>query len=197
MSTKETVLKVVLENFPTLGRAPATPELTEMLETLEMAEVSQALVELERDDAIVREEGTGRIIAAYPYSDIETSHCVIFGDGVNVWAMCALDALGIHFMTKKNIIIESTCPQSGTQIKLRLENGQVTSLEPAEVTVWLAERKSGEKYDAITSCPGTNFFSSREALRDWKQQAGELKGQQLSLLDAIERSIRVFGHLLK
>ncbi len=197
MSTKETVLKAVLENFPTLGRAPTIPELTEMLETLEMAEVSQALVGLERDDAIVREERMGRIITAYPYSDTETSHCVAFDDGVKVWAMCALDALGIHFMTGKNIIVESTCPHSGTQIKIRLENGRVTSVKPAEVTVWLAEKKPGEKYNAITSCPGTNFFSSRETLHDWKQQAEELNGQQLSLLDAIERSIRVFGHLLK
>jgi DNA-binding transcriptional regulator YhcF (GntR family) len=193
MNHKEQVHREILRRFPLQGRAPTVEELADVLGHLNVAEVHQAIEELERDDAIFRDKGSGAILAAYPYSSRQTTHSVTFADGSKVWAMCAIDALGIHFMTEQDITINSVSPQSGLPIEIRMEGGRVSHVEPTDVVVWCAPRKNGERHDAVTSCPGTNFYSSVDAHADGKQKTGEKTGQWLSLSDAIKRSIKSFG----
>jgi hypothetical protein len=190
------IYRMILTEFPRLGRGPTVDELHELLKHLNLADILNALDELEQEDAIVRDYEDGRIVAAYPYSSSETPHRVTFDNGTKVWAMCAIDALGIHFMTGQDITIDSTSPQSGLPVKIRMESGKALNVEPSDVVVWFAAKKKGELHDAVTSCPGTNFYSRGEALWECKQKAGEKNGELLSLSDAIERSNRIFGNLL-
>jgi DNA-binding transcriptional regulator YhcF (GntR family) len=197
MKPMKMVLQAILEKFPSLGKAPTIDELSEMLKTLNITEISNALDELEREDAIFRDKKNGKIIAAYPYSSIRTQHRVTFVDGTKVWAMCAIDALGIHFMTGRDITIESVSPLSDLPIKIRLEKGQIAYVDPPEVIVWNTEKGPDEIHYAITSCLCTNFFSSGEILKEWRQHTEGIKGTALSLPDAIKQSKKSFGDLLK
>lgn len=192
MIYKEQVHREILREFPLCGRAPTVDELAEILGHMSVIDIHQALDELERDDAVFREEGRDEIVAAYPYSSRPTTHSVTFADGSKVWAMCAIDALGIHFMTGQNIAIDSIAAQSGLPIRIELKRGKVFRVEPSDVVVWRTARRSSETHDAITCCPGTNFFIPGGRERPKGEETGEL----ISLPDAIERSINIFGDLL-
>jgi hypothetical protein len=193
---KKQVHRQILKQFPLLGRPPTIEELTETLKHLSVADIHQALDELEKEDAIFIDHEHDRIVAAYPYSPSKTSHTVSLDDGTKVWAMCAIDALGIHFMTNQDITIDSVSLQSGRAIRIRLEKGRVTQVEPSNIAVWRAARKGSEMHDAITSCPGTNFIILAEVPEQSEQIKDNKNGEVISLSDAIKRSIDLFGSLL-
>jgi len=194
---KSIVLKAILESFPLNGKAPSKWELAQILGLSDIAEVTSYLDELERDDAILRDKRTGEIIVAYPYSSGETRHRVTVAERMNVWAMCAIDALGIHFMVRKDTRIESTCPQLGIPIIIHLHKGGVSSVEPSTTVVWRTDKRADECHDATTCCPGTNFFSSCEALEQWKRRRRDASGEFFTLQRAVARGQALFGHLLQ
>jgi hypothetical protein len=171
-------------------------ELAQLLEIPDTGRLRGSLDELEKEDAIFRERETGRIVAAYPYSSVRTPHQVSFTDGTKVWAMCAIDALGIHFMVGQDITIETVSPRSGVPITIRMADGRVSSVEPRDVVVWRTDRRPQEAHDATTCCPGTNFFSSKDVLEEWRRETGEIDGEVLSLPEAAKRGEIIFGRLL-
>jgi hypothetical protein len=73
----------------------------------------QALGVLAAADLVHIDPASGTISVAYPFSGRPTPHRVQFDDGIQVWAMCALDALGIPQMTRRDAQISSTDPASG------------------------------------------------------------------------------------
>ncbi len=196
MSIKKQVHREIIREFPIRGRALTIDELAEILKHLSVADIRQALNDLEKEDAIFRDHKDGEIVAVYPYSPSKTKHRVTFDDGTKVWAMCAIDALGIHFMTKQDITIDSVSQQSGYAIRIRLEKGKVSQVEPSEIAVWNITKRKGERHDAITSCPGTNFIIHGETPGQCEQSNDMNNGELISLSDAIKKSIRFFGNLM-
>jgi len=194
---KSKVLKAILESFPLHGRSLSKKALAQILRVSDITEVTRCLEELEKDDAIVRDNRTGEIIVAYPYSYAETRHRVTIAGRTNIWAMCAIDALGIHFMVRKDTTIESTCPQLGIPITIHLHRGDVSFVEPSTTVVWRTDKRADECHDATTCCPGTNFFSSCEALEQWKSRTREVGGELFTLQRATARGQSLFGHLLQ
>ncbi len=194
---KSKVLRAILESFPLQGKAPSNKELAKILRVSDMVEVTRCLDELEKDDAVLRDKRTGEIIVAYPYSSAETRHRVTIAGRKKIWAMCAIDALGIHFMVGKDTAIESACPQLGTPIIIHFHAGGVSFVDPSTTVVWLNDKRAGECHDATTCCPGTNFFSSPEALEQWKSRRRKASGELYTLQRAMERGRNLFGHLLQ
>jgi hypothetical protein len=195
--TKRRVHQAALQAFPRLGRAPTVAELLEILATNEVSELRSVLADLERQDSIVRSESTGEITVVYPYSAAPTRHRVILPSGASFYCMCAVDALGTHFMLRKSTVVESVCPQRGLPIRIRLDDGVVSSLEPPEVVVWRTPRRPGEAHDATTCCRGTNFFSSRRAVDEWRRAQGGAEGQVLLVSEAAARGKAIFACLIE
>ena len=75
-----------------------------------------ALAALAAADLVHTDPATGSISIAYPFSGRPTPHRVELAGGPTVSAMCALDALGIPQMTRRDARISSTDPTSGQQI---------------------------------------------------------------------------------
>ena len=70
-----------------------------------------ALRRLAREDLVHHDPATGAILVAYPFSGRSTAHQVRF-DGREVYAMCAIDALGIAPMLDEAVEIASFDPLS-------------------------------------------------------------------------------------
>src|SRR5262245_17244621 len=106
------VHRAILLGFATAGAAPDRMALDRQTAG---RDATAALGELHELD-VVRLDDNGDVRAAYPFSAVPTAHLVTIDDGPRVYAMCAIDALGIAAMLGRRITIASTDPVAGTDI---------------------------------------------------------------------------------
>lgn len=157
--------------------------------------VHQTIEKLQKFDIIVRNRD--QIIAAYPFSASETHHKVIFEDGREVFALCATDALGIHFMLHKDITVLSRCLECEKEIRITIKNGKINSCNSKRITEFESSIERGI-CTAKTLCPFISFFCSNEHLEKWKEKNPEYRsGRVYSIDEALEHSKIIFGELLK
>ena len=127
---EDEIRRHILREFARRGRAPALTEIAETLKT-SLSTVKEAVEKLENADILLTEGE--EIVSAYPFSALKTSHRVVFEDGRGVYALCATDALGVHFMLGKGITVLSLCPCCGRELKIELRDGKIASCEPHEI----------------------------------------------------------------
>ncbi len=111
----------LLGSFLTELGPPAHGEMAEVAAELDL-DVQAAQVALAAD-TIHTDPATGRVTVADPFSGRPTPHRVELADGAAVQAMCALDALGIPPMTRRDGQITSTDPTSGQPITAEVRGG--------------------------------------------------------------------------
>jgi hypothetical protein len=147
-----------------LGFAQGRPPRAQDLEAWTRSPGTAAgLAELERRDAIARHPASGDVIVAYPFSGRPTPHEVEFvDDGTRVFAMCAIDALGIPFMLGRSVRIASRDPATGEPIALAIAPD--ASLPETDVVVRVATAGDGRSCDCL--CPHVEFLSRRPAGED-------------------------------
>lgn len=189
------IRKCILKEFARNGNPPTADEIMEGLGLPSMDIVNRAIEKLEASDILSR---TGeKIIFAYPFSALETNHKVIFKDGHWVFALCATDALGIHFMLNENIAVVSKCPECGSEIRIVVREGHIDSQDPQDIVEFVSERERG-KCTAETYCPFMNFFCSGDHVEKWREKNPEYgKGEIYSLNEALEGGKIIFGDFLK
>jgi len=187
------VYKFILNEY-TDGKVPTLKSISEAFKVNTKQNLEEILRKLQGNDLLtVKGE---EIINAYPYSSIETPHKVIFEDNKEVYALCATDSIGIHFMTKNNIKIESICPQCGKKIKVQVKDGAISTGNGHEIIEFISYQNRGLN-TAENLCPLLNFFCSIDHLKKWKKENPELKrGMVLNLQEALELSKKVFGDLI-
>ena len=81
-------------------------------------------------------DGEGDIAAAYPLSVRPTRHRVTLGRSKPVYALCAVDALGVSAVFGVSAAIEARCPHCERLICLAVANGEVVRREPASTVLW-------------------------------------------------------------
>jgi hypothetical protein len=116
------VQQAVLRAFAATGSPPPVVELQAAAGAWGVS-AAEVVTELASDDFLCVDE-EGRITVAYPFSTAPTEHLVEIGDGPRVWAMCAIDALGIPVMLGRDAVITSTDPASGQAIRVEFVNGR-------------------------------------------------------------------------
>jgi hypothetical protein len=121
------------------------------------------LAELEQRDLIGRDTVTGDVVVAYPFSARETPHVVqLADDGTRVYAMCAIDALGIPAMLGREARISSRDPDTGEPIELDISpDGPAPA---SDVVVRVRTVGSGKSCDCL--CPYVEFLARRPASED-------------------------------
>lgn len=189
---EKAVQQAILRGFATTGRPPAASDLDP--ETAGTGRGSQeVLFSLHEVDAI-RLAPDGQIAVAYPFSAVPTRHRVRIGDGVEVYAMCAIDALGISSMVDQDTAITSVDVTSGRPITVATRDGH-TSWEPATAVVFIGA-DSGGGPSADCCCDYLNFFTGHDAAQAWARGHPDVPGQILDQAEAEELATRLFGHLL-
>jgi alkylmercury lyase len=97
--------RAVLRAFLETGHAPHAADLPRPVGI----DRDEALALLHRLD-LVHLDRAGQVVAAYPFSGRPTAHSVRLDDGPPLHAMCALDAVGIPLMARRDAVIVSADP---------------------------------------------------------------------------------------
>lgn len=192
---EDEIRKHILREFAKNGRPPLPKDIMEGLKLSSLDAVHQAIEKLQKFD-IITIKGN-EIISAYPFSAMKTHHKVIFDDGNEVHALCATDALGIHFMLGKDITILSRCPGCEKEIGIVVKDGRIGSCNPEGTIEFVSNRERGG-CTAETLCPFINFFCSSKDLEEWRRKNPEFtQGEIYSLEEALEHGKTIFGNFLR
>jgi hypothetical protein len=173
-------------------------------------DVDGLLAEL-HDHDVIRLDETGRVVAAYPFSGIPTAHTVRVDGGPTVYAMCAIDALGIADTLGRDTIITSTDPTNGHEIRIE-RHGPNTVWTPDTAVVVVGsttppplgdgccpppgDLAAGVPPAAERCCATMNFFTSTDTARKWLDTRPDVTGVVLGQGQAARLGADIFGHLL-
>jgi hypothetical protein len=110
--------------------------------------------------------------------------------------MCALDALGIPQMTRRDARISSADPTGGQPITIEVRGG-AWRFEPA-TTVVLVATAAGGVCGAVADCccPHINFHADPQQAEAYLQAHPGMTGQLLGQPEAVETARGIFGGLL-
>jgi hypothetical protein len=186
----------ILRTFAATGYPPRAGDLDTLIvdSGRDVEDVLRALHEI---DAI-RLTPDGRIAVAYPFSAFPTRHRVRLGAGldtVEVFAMCAIDALGISPMLGgATTRIDSVDPITGLPVTVTAVAGRTRWAPPTAVVFVGADPAGGPSADCC--CDYLNFFSGTDAATTWMRAHPHVPGLVLGPGDAEALAARLFGPLL-
>ncbi|MFB0565619.1 MAG: organomercurial lyase [Candidatus Aminicenantaceae bacterium] len=179
-SEKE-VLRFILNFVLKSGKAPTPKRIGDTLKR-PSKDIIRTLDELEGKDLLLRRKGTQEIVSIYPFSLEATPHQLFLEKGKRLFAMCAVDALGMPAMFKRDVRIGSRCGKCKHNITVEIRNEDIVSKSHPGIMIWRAGSQDSLP-DAETCCPKINFFCSKEHVEEWKAKNPELvkSGQAVPL----------------
>ena len=186
------------------------------------------LARMASEDLVQRDPSTGAIRAAYPFSGIPTAHRVtLLADShastdpsadtpVELYAMCALDALGIPLMLGRDVLVTSVDALTGEAVHVAMRQVHTTQVSPDVVgdsnglAGWTASWEPStavvfarpEEHEceggvaAGSCCPLTNFFVTKEHAERWAAAHGSAEDVILSHDEALWRAHTLFVGVL-
>jgi hypothetical protein len=174
----------ILSQSPILGRIPSIEDIQKAFSKFSNEKMNEILGKLDRLDVIHLDDDKSNIMAAYPFSGSKTSYLITLkGDKYrNIFAMCAIDALGICFMFDCDVVIKSSCHHCDDEVEMEIKNNEIISLKPEDVVVWCDMEYSG--CAATSFCRNINFFSSRKHFSEWQKGRKKRKGHLLKIQEA-------------
>jgi hypothetical protein len=156
-----------------------------------------ALAALAAADLVHTDPATGSIAVAYPFSGRPTPYRVELAGGPAVFAMCAVDALGIPQMLRRDGRINSVDPTSGQPITVEVHAG-VWRFEPATTVVLSGRTAAGDACDTAAEwcCPYLNFHTDPEAADAYRRAHPGMTATVFGQVKAVKAAGRAFGGLL-
>jgi len=151
------------------------------------------LKELDKNDLIVLDKDTNKIIGAYPLSLKKTAHHV-FLENTDLYAMCAFDAISIAPVFNVSTIVKSHCHITNEKIELRQNGHEVQSAEPSE-DIYI-----GIKWQQTGSCAATSlcmemvFLKDKDVATSWMESDENINIFPLN--EALEFSVSYFKPLI-
>lgn len=85
-----------------------------------------------RDKNALAIEEDGSVSSIYPVSAKPSRHLVSLADGRTVYCMCAIDALGCAYTFDQDIVINSSCSNSGVAIRIEIKDKKIVSAFPCK-----------------------------------------------------------------
>jgi Alkylmercury lyase len=185
----------LLAGFLTGGGPPEPAAVADIAVELGL-DPDQGLGALAAADLVHRDPASGTIGVAYPFSGRPTAHQVELAGGPTVSAMCALDALGIPQMVRRDGRIRAIDPVSGQPVTVQVQRG-AWRWEPA-TTVVLVATAASEVCGAVADCccPHINFHTAPLHAQTYLQAHPGMTGKLLGQADAVATARHIFGGLL-
>ncbi|MGC4940014.1 alkylmercury lyase family protein [Kribbella sp. DT2] len=193
---EKAVHQAILRAFVAAGVAPSGPDLDEVVAG--SGRITADVLSALHDADAIRLNADGQVAVAYPFSADPTRHRVHIADpdggGVDVYAMCAIDALGIAPMLGRDTRIESVDVTTGQPITVTTRNGR-TTWRPEQAVVFIgADAGGGPSADCC--CDYLNLFPDYAAAKAWTANHPSVAGQILNQADAEDLATRLFQPLL-
>ncbi|MGA5191613.1 organomercurial lyase [Streptomyces griseoincarnatus] len=186
------VHQAVLRHFAAVGQAPEPADLAAAAAEASRT-VADVLAELGREDFLTL-DADGQIRAAYPFSAVPTPQRLRLPSGVEAWAMCAIDALGVAAMLHQDIAVASSDPVDGRPITVTFTGGSAR-WEPPEAVVFVGQRAEAGPA-ATVCCDALNFFADSTTAEAWVRHHPEVHGRITSQAEALRIAEQTFGPLL-
>jgi hypothetical protein len=222
--------RAILLSFVAHSRAPSPDNVAELAHEFDVP-LASTLAHMAAQDLLQRDPASGQVRAAYPFSGVPTSHRVtLFADqsgehaeesAAQVYAMCALDALGVPLMLRRAALISSVDAHTGEAVSVVARPPATTldapaipaaewrvTWDPVSVVVYARPAEHEAEHDAGicqaegACCPVTNFFATRSAAQAWLSQrrllepSSTLDGHVLDQQEALERAHALFAGVL-
>ncbi len=73
---------------------------------------------------LVLQRDTGEVLMANPFSAVPTAF-LVRAVGVTYFGNCIWDAMGIPATLKQDAVIQASCADCGTAMRLEIENGEL------------------------------------------------------------------------
>lgn len=199
------VQQQVLRSFAASGHAP---EATALADTAARYGTTAAAVLAALHAGDYLQLGPdGQVRAAYPFSGVPTPHLVDIDGGPRVYAMCAIDALGMAAMLGIGVTITSADPGTGKEVTVTVRADGKTAWQPATAVVFDGRLTSAEACDPVPgaltvaasadSCCGyMNFFGTRASAAAWDAAHPGITGEILGQAAALRLGVDIFSGLL-
>jgi hypothetical protein len=196
----------VLRSFAATGLPPAAADLAAT--AARYATAAEAVLAILHTEDFLQLAADGQIRAAYPFSATPTPHLVDLAGRPRVYAMCAIDALGIAAMTHTPVTITSTDPYTGGPVTVTVSpDGETASWQPPAAVVFAGRHTSADccaapagstaiPGAAEVSCGYVNFFTSSASAVAWADAQPEVAGEVLGQAAALRLGTAIFGPLL-
>jgi mercuric reductase len=190
----QTMHRAILHHFIKAGQFPTAADLAIIL-ALPPAEIETKLTELAAM-CLYRDTVNGEILGAYPFSARPTAHRLHLLNGQEVYAMCAVDALGVSAMLEQPVSIYSHCAHCDEPISLEVRGETLATAHPSSVVVWY-QAASANCVPATAKCPGINFYCNPTHRVAWSEGHPDSTGYELTLAEALMRGVKIFSLLLR
>ena len=181
-----------MRSFTQTGTAPGLRALARYAAPFD---VVQVLAELAERDFLYLDDD-GQIAAAYPFSAAPTPHRVQIAGAASVFAMCAIDALGVSAMTGRPVLIESADPSTGQPVTVHVDQAASTWDPPAAVVYAGRTGCESDGSSASVCCGTISFFATEANAAAWAACHPNVAGGILCQASALQVGINIFGHLL-
>ena len=193
--TADRLRAVILRSYGHRGRAPDLDELARN-SGLSGMNLESGLRELVGRDMIVRDDESGDVTGAYPFTDAETGHRIRIGDRT-VNAMCAVGALGVATMLGEDATIHLSCAvcDRAVRIETASRGETISAAEPAGIHIWAGLPYDGQA--ARSLCWAIVFVWSAGHLEAWQERDAAMPGVALDLDEALQAGRALFGPLLR
>lgn len=222
--------QAVLLAFPATGGPPDRATLR-ALARRHAVPLEATLARMAQQDLVQRDPSTGAIRAAYPFSGVPTAHHVTLlatpadssaSTPMDLYAMCALDALGIPLMLRRDALVTSVDPITNEPIRVAVRQARAAPLaqmpqvspdaadNAADLDDWAAdwepttavvfarpeEHECAGGVAAGSCCPLTNFFVTNEQAERWAEGHGSAEDVVLTQDEALRRAYTLFAGVL-
>src|SRR5260221_12524422 len=122
--TARAIYEYILRTFAQTGRPTTVETIVQALNLPDRATGELYVRDIETGGGVYRDSVTGKILSAHPFSATPPPHRITLGGAQDVYAMCAIDALGMPFMLNTEAVIHSTCQQCDRALTLHITHGR-------------------------------------------------------------------------
>jgi alkylmercury lyase len=116
---------------------------------LSQAQVSTLLTGVISRGLVVIEPSSGRIVGSWGLSLVPTPHRLRIR-GRELYAWCAMDAVGIPAGLAEDARVTSVCHQCGVALNMELTGGEVVHAESSKAQLWLTACQAGQSVVGFT-----------------------------------------------
>jgi hypothetical protein len=179
------------------GSGPPDADVVGRLAAVLELDLQAATAALAAIDLVHADPATGTVSIAYPFSGRPTPYRVQLSAGPAVFAMCAIDALGIPQMLDRDAHISAIDPCSGLPISVDVRDG-VWRFAPMTTVVLDGRTAAGDAGGTVADCccPHINLHIDRAAADAYRRAHPGMTAMLFDQAEAVQAAGRAFGNLL-